>query len=321
MKRDYRISLVGIILLALLLVACHFMTGCTFEISEYTTNIDDETKVNEDIQNKNIGDTSKQDIVEVDENKDYGNCDIIFIDCGQADSILFHGNEFSVLIDAGEKRDAKEIIEVLDEYNIEHIDLLVGTHPHADHIGGMKTIIENYSIGEILMSPTGHTSKLYENLLLAIQDKGMTIQTSNVGDVYKFGDLELEVICPKEKSKNLNDNSVVLLAKFGDTDVLLTGDAEVGEEVDYLPLVRDIEILKVGHHGSDTATTDELLNSCKPEEAVISVGTDNKYNHPYQSTLDKLSKRGINIYRTDLDGTILIKTDGKDYEILKEKGE
>ena len=81
MKRDYRISLVGILLLALLLVACHFMTGCTFEISEYTTNIDDEIKVNEDIQNKNIGDTSKQDIVEVDENKDYGNCDIIFIDC------------------------------------------------------------------------------------------------------------------------------------------------------------------------------------------------------------------------------------------------
>lgn len=242
-------------------------------------------------------------------------CEIRVIDCGQADSILIHSGEYDILVDAGEKRDANAIINVLDNKGIKDIDLLVATHPHADHIGGMETIVEKYDIKNILMSPTGHTSSLYENLLLAIDSKGYTINAANVGDEYRYGDIILTVIGPFTSYDDLNNNSVVMTMSFGDTDVLLTGDAEMQAEKDYVQYVKDIDILKVGHHGSDTSTSDNLLDVANPEVALISCGVNNKFGHPCQETLDKLNDRGIEIFRTDTSGDLIVRTDGINYTI------
>ena len=248
-----------------------------------------------------------------------GVCEIRVIDCGQADSILIHSGEDVVLVDAGEKKDAKAIKEVLDSKDITEIDILVATHPHEDHIGGMQTILQSYEVKKLIMSPTGHTSKLYENLLLEIDSQGMMIDGAKPGQIYTQGDIKLEVIAPCDKYSELNDNSVVIIASYGETDILLTGDAEVNAEEDFIEYVRDVDILKVGHHGSDTSTSEELLNVAKPEYALISCGVDNKYGHPKQVTLEKLSKNNIYVLRTDLSGDLIVRTNGSTYSIETEK--
>ena len=247
--------------------------------------------------------------------------DVVVIDCGQADSIIIDAGSQVALIDAGEEKDAAEIIEALDARGITTIDLLVATHAHSDHIGGMQTIVEKYDIKNILMSPTGHTSKTYENLLLAIQGKGLMVDKANPGDVYSIGEMKLEVIAPVEYYDDLNNSSVVIIGTYGDVDFLFTGDAEQEAEADFIGNVRDVEILKSGHHGSDTSSSDLLINTATPEIALISCGEGNKYGHPKQSTLDKYENAGMTTYRTDIHGTITVTTDGVTYEISTYSGE
>ena len=246
-------------------------------------------------------------------------CTVEMIDCGQADAILIMTENCAILIDAGEDRDAPDIIETLDRYGITKLDMFVCTHPHADHIGGAQTIVEKYEIGTILMSPTGHTSKLYKNLLEAIDNKHMMIDAAKPGRSYDFDKAHFEVIAPVESYKDLNDNSVVMIMSYGDTDFLFTGDAENQAEGDFAGSLPDIEILKSGHHGSDTSSSQFLLDDIHPETAIISCGTGNSYEHPKQETLDRYEKMGIRYYRTDLQGDIRIVTDGVDYGIITEK--
>lgn len=247
-------------------------------------------------------------------------CEFRIIDCGQADSILIHSKSFNVLIDAGEEKEAKAIKKVLDNQGVKKIDILIATNPHSDHIGGMKEIIENYEIDKIIMSPSGHTSQTYEELLLVIESKGMTITKANPGDKYNLDDLKIEVIGPCSDYDDLNDDSVVILASYGDIDVLLTGDAGLQAEKDYVEYLEDIEILKVGHHGSDTSTSDNLLDITTPEVAAISCGQNNKYGHPNQETLDKLVNRNVQVYRTDESGDIIVRTNGIEYSVETENG-
>lgn len=240
------------------------------------------------------------------------------IDCGQADSILLLVGDKVVLIDAGEAKDAKQIVYALDNEGIKEIDLLVATHPHADHIGGMQTIIERYDIVEVLMSPATHTSKTYENLLRALDTEGCDVYEAEIGTEYKFNGLELLVVSPGNEYDDLNNNSIVMVASYGSIDILLTGDAEMEAEKDYVDYLSQIEIIKIGHHGSDTSTSDNLLNVIKPELALISCGADNSYGHPHKAILDKLSKRNISVYRTDLSGDLIIRTDGNTYTLETE---
>lgn len=243
-------------------------------------------------------------------------CEFMVIDCGQADSILIHSNSFNVLVDAGEDKSAEPIIKELDNLGVKKIDLLVATHPHADHIGGMKAIINEYEIGDILMSPTGHTSQTYEDLLNIIDSNELTITKAVPGLKLDYNGLTIKVISPSEDYSDLNDNSIVLVASYGDIDMLFTGDAGMKAEKDFVDYIDGhIEILKVGHHGSNTATSDNLLNITNPDIAIISCGKDNKYDHPHSETMDKLNKHDIEVYRTDTDGTIDIRTDGKSYTV------
>lgn len=264
--------------------------------------------------------------VETDQNIGQGlpECKFIVIDCGQADSILLTSNDFNILFDAGESRDAKEIRETLDNLNISKLDYVIATHAHADHIGGMQTIVENYSIDKIIMSPMPHTSRTYEKLLSAISERNISVDRAEPNKEYTIGDLKLTIIGPCDTYNNdLNNSSVVAIASYGNIDILLTGDAEEVSEKDFIKNLGEynnkIEILKSGHHGSDTSSSDELLDNINASVALISCGVDNKYGHPCQGTLNKYSERGMEVYRTDIQGSITVTTDGNYFEVDTEK--
>lgn len=267
-----------------------------------------------------FGDNNKEEEIDTD-NIFSEILEVIVIDCGQADSILLHSKGYNILVDTGEDKKATDIKNVLDNKGVKKIDLLIGTHPHADHISGMAEIVNNYEIGKIIMSPTGHTSKLYENTLLAISENGYKITKAVPGNEYSFGNLDINIIGPcDEDYGDLNNASVVAVATYGDFDILLTGDAEMKAEKDFVEyLDENIEVLKVGHHGSDTSTSDNLLDIITADVALISCGVGNDYGHPCQVTLDKLNERGIEIFRTDTSGHLIVRTNGSEYTVETEK--
>ncbi len=238
-----------------------------------------------------------------------------FIDVGQGDSILIRlPNGQTMLIDAGESKGGNRVVAYLEQQGIAKIDYLVATHPHADHIGGMAKVIEAFAIGQVFLPKVSHTSQTYENLLLAIREKGLKITTARAGlIIVKEEGLKATFVAPCSfLYDNLNNYSAVLKVEYGDTSCLLTGDAEIESEQEMLAGNTDLkaDLLKVGHHGSSTSTTQSFLNAVSPAYAVISCGEDNQYGHPHRETLDRLSRDGIEIYRTDISGTVVFKSDG-----------
>lgn len=243
-----------------------------------------------------------------------------FIDVGQADSILIlTPNEKTVLIDAGEPEDYEKIKETIDNYGIDKLDVVIATHPHSDHIGSMQKIIENYDIGRVYMPDKIHTSKTFENLLLAIEKKGLEIDIAEAGGKIDLDNaIDLKFVSPNGSFEDINNNSAVLKLAYKDTSFLFTGDMETMAEK-LIDDNIDVDVLKVGHHGSNTSSSKEFLNRVTPTIAVISVGKDNKYNHPSQDIVDRLNGIGAQVYRTDEKGNITITSDGFKMEIKTER--
>jgi len=247
----------------------------------------------------------------------------VFLDVGQGDSCLFLlPDGTSMLIDAGPRSAKDAVVNSLKESGIEKIDYLVFTHPHEDHIGGGVAVLEEFDVGQIYMPRTSHTTKTYEDLLLAIKDKGLSITEAKAGKtVVDTTDLKAFFLGPTKNYEDLNNCSAVLCLTYGKVTFILTGDAESEAEKDMLVAARvpDADVLKVGHHGSATSTSDEFLDAIDPEVAVISVGKDNSYGHPAQKILDRLAKAGVDVYRTDLHGTVTLTTNGRDVEVKTER--
>lgn len=243
-----------------------------------------------------------------------------FIDVGQADStLIITPNNKSILIDAGESGDYEKIKNTIDNYNINKIDVVIATHPHADHIGSMQKVIENYEVGRIYMPDKIHTSKMFENLLLAIEDKGLEIDIAEAGVKIGLDDvLDLTFVSPSGGLEDLNNVSAVLRLTYRDTSFLFTGDMEKMAE-DLIVDNVNVDVLKVGHHGSDTSSSEDFLNRVTPEIAVISVGEDNKYDHPSLDILERLNNIGATVYRTDEMGSITIISDGINLDIKTER--
>jgi len=230
-----------------------------------------------------------------------------FIDVGQGDSELLQlPNGQTMLIDAG--GDVRSYLQTL---GIQKIDYLVATHPHADHIAYMEEVITNFNIGAIYMPRVSHTSKTFENMLLAIQRKGLSIKTAKAGvTILNEGNLNINIVAPvKDTYDDLNNYSTVIKVVYGSTSMLFTGDAEALSEGQITANI-DADVLKVGHHGSSTSSSNSFLNRVTPKIAVISCGAGNSYGHPHSETLQKLNSRNVEIYRTDLNGTIVITSDG-----------
>ncbi len=239
---------------------------------------------------------------------------VMVIDVGQGDSILVaFGSDDVMLIDAGEQKDAAAIKEELDERGISQIDVLVATHPHADHIGGMAEIIGSCEIGRVYMPDMRSDSKTYQKLMDTIEKHGIPITVAYAGETFHLGDASCTIVSPdKDADKDANNESVMLMVDYLDTEFLLTGDAEAWAESEVLSAGYgiDADVLKVGHHGSYTSTSEAFLKAVSPDFAVISCGKGNDYGHPHQETLDLLDKYDIDTLRTDVSGDVLFVTDG-----------
>ena len=237
-----------------------------------------------------------------------------YIDVGQGDSIFIQlPNNETMLIDAGEAYKSENVINYLNNLGITKIDYVVGTHPHTDHIGGLEEVINTFDIGSIYMPRASSTSKTYLDLLTAINNKGLKVKTAKSGVVVLDDDnLKLEFIAPNSNSySELNNYSAVLKLTYLDNTFLFMGDAETLSENEVTCDV-DADVIKVGHHGSDSSSGIEFVKKVSPEYAIIMVGEGNSYNHPYQSIIDRYESVGAKVLRTDLDGNIVCDSDGVD---------
>lgn len=239
---------------------------------------------------------------------------IDFIDVGQADSILVRNQDKIMLIDAGTNEAGETVVKYLQNLGITKIDYLVGTHPHEDHIGGLDDVINNFDIGQIYMPKIETTTKTFEDVLEAIENKNLTVTAPNKGDKIELGQAVGEFMTePILDKDNLNVSSLVLRLEFGNTSYLFMGDAE--EENEETIRCPKTDVLKVGHHGSSTSSRKSFLEQVQPKYAIIMAGKDNSYGLPTQETIDKLHNIGSEIYRTDEDGTIQMTSDGNTIQI------
>ena len=227
-----------------------------------------------------------------------------FFNVGQADSILIQNNEKNMLIDAGNNEDGEMLVNNLKQLNVEKIDYLIGTHPHEDHIGGMDNIINNFEIGTIYMPNVKTNTKTFEDVLDAVSNKNLKIETPKVNDTFLLGEVNCKILSVTDDEDNLNQSSIVIQLNFKDLSYLFMGDAEkeIEESID----VGKVNILKVGHHGSDTSSSLDFINKIAPEVSIISVGKDNSYGHPSDDVIKRLENIGSKVYRTDEVGNIFI---------------
>lgn len=246
---------------------------------------------------------------------------VYFIDVGQGDSELIRLKDsgIDILIDTGTRSTKQELADYLKELGVDDIDILIGTHPHEDHIGGMAKIIEEFPIGTLYLPETSDemtpTTKTYESLLDAVEKMDVTMRTASAGDVLlEEGNISFKVLSPSHTDyDNLNDYSIVTRLKVGDTAFLFQGDAETPVEEEILDSGADVscDVIKLGHHGSSTSSSRAYLEAVNPSAAVISCGVGNEYGHPHRETMDLLEKLSITPYRTDTQKTLLAETDGK----------
>lgn len=240
---------------------------------------------------------------------------IYFMDVGQADSILIQSGDEYMVIDGGNNNDGKLLVRYFQSLGVTQFKYVVGTHPHEDHIGGLDDIIENFEIDTIYLPDVITTTKTFEDLLTAMENKGKSYEVPKIDDSFQLGNATFRVIYTGSDTKDLNNSSIVLKLTFYDTSFLFTGDMTSSVENKILKKDIQVDVLKVGHHGSKYSSSINFLKTVHPTYAIISVGANNKYGHPAKETVSKLENLGTKVHRTDKEGTILIESDGKNITI------
>lgn len=225
-----------------------------------------------------------------------------------------------MLIDAGEASKGQVVANYIKLLGYSKINYLIGTHPHTDHIGGLAFIINNFSIESIYMPKAVSSSKTYENLLNTISEKSLKIKTAKAGvNIFYDNNLKIDIIAPNSNSySDLNNFSAVIKITYGNKNFLFMGDVETKSENEIMTNV-SADVIKIGHHGSDTSSGQSFVNKVKAKYAIITVGSNNKYNHPYQTIIDRWTNIGATIYRTDLNGNIVVTSDGNSLDINSSK--
>ena len=238
--------------------------------------------------------------------------EIHYMDVGQGDATLIMCDDMTMLIDAGDNSQGMNIRAYLEQQGIEKLDYVIGTHPDADHIGGLDVVIYNFQCDTILMPNEKKDTRTYEDVIQTIKDKNYKITEPVVGTKYELGEAEFTIIAPNDDYSDANNESIGLLLTHGDNTFLFTGDAEHEAEADILANGIDIkaDVYKAGHHGSRTASGEEFLEAVKPEIVVVSCGEDNSYGHPHADILVYCMENKIPMYRTDMQGTIVATSDG-----------
>ena len=240
---------------------------------------------------------------------------ILFMYVGQADSTLIKYKNKTMLIDAGNNEDGKNVVKFLKDKEISKLDYIVGTHYDEDHIGGLDDIIENFDIGKFYLSNGGELGPNYYNLEKVAKKKNLAITIPKVGDKIDFGDVDMEVMAAsKFDGKNDNNASVVIQAKYGSRKYLFMGDLEKQEEAKRK--WNEVDVLKAGHHGSNTSSTQEFLNQVKPKYVFVSAGKNNKYRLPNVKAMERIEKTGAKIFRTDVnESSFWLTSNGNDIDI------
>ena len=256
-----------------------------------------------------------------------GELQVHMIDVGQADCFLLVQGDQTALVDCGTRSTGEDAIAYLKEIGITQLDYVFGTHPHDDHMGGMYDVITTLDIGTIVIPKVKSgdvTSNWYQKLMKEIKEGEYDVKYVNVGDIYELGEADMKVIGPiNDPDGELNNYSTVMKVSFGEMDMIMTGDAEKEVERDILETGEnlDAEILKVGHHGSDTSSSKEFLDAISPEYALISCEVGNKHKHPTETTMKAFKEREIEVYRTDENGTVVVTITTDDVEFSCEPGD
>lgn len=240
--------------------------------------------------------------------------EVHFLDIGQGDSTLILNGERAMLIDAGDNDEGSAIWMYLQKRGIEKLDYLVLTHTDADHIGGADVIVEKFRVDTVFMGDFQKDNATYRDLMQALDNKSLTFSTPRAGSVYTLGDASFTIVAPNGEYDTPNDSSIGLRLVKGETSFLFTGDAQEQAEADMLAngLTLDADVYQVGHHGSRSSSGREFLEAISPTYAVISCAESNSYGHPHAQTLNNLRALGVQVFRTDEQGSIVASTDGKE---------
>ena len=243
------------------------------------------------------------------------------------DSILFIQGNKVMLIDCGTKSKGSTVVDYLKGLGIEKIDILIGTHPHDDHMGGMAQVINNFEIGTLYAPDTSSnniTTSWYLEFLDAVDERDVNWMYPKVGDSFDLGEATVQILAPNyNKYEDLNNYSIVTRITYGAVNILSMGDAEKLSEDEILKngLSVQAQIIKVGHHGSNTSSSENFINTVNPQYALISAKRGNTYNHPIKSVMELFERKNINVYRTDESGTIIMTTNGTNITFDKEPGD
>ena len=244
-----------------------------------------------------------------------------YLDVGQADAALVECDGRYMLIDGGNAADSDLIYAYLKAQGASHLEYLVASHIHEDHIGGLSGALHYASADTALCPVTQGSTQVFQDLVLCLEQQGKALAVPQSGDTFDLGSARVEILGPVREYDQANNTSIVLRIDYGQTSFLFTGDMEREAEADLLESGADLTatVLKVGHHGSDTSTSYPFLRQVMPAYAVISVGADNSYGHPSDDTLSRLRDAGTEVYRTDLQGTIIASSDGQHVTFQTEK--
>lgn len=289
-----------------LLIGLLILSGCSDEFTQPVFDTNDK-KITADANQKTTTDDSTMKVH--------------YIDVGQADATLLEfsdeGEAFTLLIDTGDWNQA-DVVDYLELQNVNEIDMIAITHPHADHIGQLDKIIDKFNVTEVWMNGETANSQVFAKSLEAIEVNEVDYYEPEVGEIFDIGPLQIEVLHPKSLSANTNNNSLVMHMQYGEVSFLFTGDAEQQAENEILASGVDIsaKILHLGHHGSKTSSTPDFLQAVQPEIAIYSAGEGNSYEHPDAEVVNLMNANNILLYGTDTHGTIIVETDGKGYHVM-----
>ena len=233
------------------------------------------------------------------------------IDVGQADCFLLVQDGMTAMVDCGTRSSGKDAVKYLNNLGITKLDYVIGTHPHDDHMGGMYDVITNFEIGKVIIPDSRDgdiTANWYMKLMNELNTGDYEVHYAQEGEVFNLQDAIMHVLSAETDVSNTNNYSIVLKVSFGQMDMIMTGDAETQIEEKILESGVDIdaEILKAGHHGSDTSNSEEFLDAISPDYVLISAGLGNKHEHPIKEVMERFEERNIEVYRTDESGSVVV---------------
>ncbi|RPF55862.1 MBL fold metallo-hydrolase [Aquisalibacillus elongatus] len=293
------------------------------ETEKEDSDKEEETSVEQDNTDQNQA-SSENDKNEKQEKQNSSsepnsNLEVHYINSGQADATLFdyshEGEDYNVLIDSGDWN-GQNVVHYLNNQDVQEIDLVIGTHNHADHIGQMDQVVNQFEVDEVWLTGNSASSQTFERVLTAIETSDTDYHEPRAGEEYEIGSLEVDVYHPASLTGDKNDDSISAKMTYGETSFFFSGDVEASGESKMVSRGGlSADILQLGHHGSSTSNSSSFLSAIDPEVAIYSAGSDNSYGHPHNEVINRVKNAEIDLYGTDVHGTVIVTTNGSDYSV------